>query len=164
MALKSYLAGSEAGESRETGAFFESIGFRPGGRFAILAGLGEFLGGLFLALGFLGPVGPALMITVMLTAIFTVHLGNGFFAFTNGPELPILYIACALTIAIPGPGGYSLDHALSLDSNFSDVLTLIVLGLSILGALGNLGMRRKAKTEIHSSERDSVAAHQSAQP
>ena len=30
------------------GVFFESIGFRPGGRFALAAGLGEFLGGLAL--------------------------------------------------------------------------------------------------------------------
>src|SRR5262245_23073466 len=63
-----------------TGAFFESIGFRPGSRFALAAGSGEFLGGVLLSLGFLGPIGPMLMVSVMLVAILTVHWGHGFFA------------------------------------------------------------------------------------
>jgi putative oxidoreductase len=66
-----------------TGAFLESIGFRPGSRFALMAGLSEFFGGFLLALGFMGPVGPALMVSVMLIAIVTVHLGHGFFASNN---------------------------------------------------------------------------------
>ena len=44
-----------------TGRFFGSLGFRPGRRFATLAGLGELASGLLIALGFLGPVGPAIM-------------------------------------------------------------------------------------------------------
>ena len=46
-----------------TGGFFESLGFRPGRFFAALAGSGELFGGLLLALGFLGPVGPALVLS-----------------------------------------------------------------------------------------------------
>lgn len=86
------------------GAFMESIGFRPGKLFATFAGLGEFLGGLLLALGFLGPIRPALMITVMLVATLTFHRGHGFFNVTGGPELPILYITGALVVALAGPG------------------------------------------------------------
>ena len=51
-----------------TGGFFESLGFRPGRRFAFAAGLSEFIGGWLFALGFLGPVGPALILAVMLVA------------------------------------------------------------------------------------------------
>ena len=43
-------------------------------RFALMAGLSEFFGGFLLALGFMGPVGPALMVSVMPIAIVTVHL------------------------------------------------------------------------------------------
>src|SRR5262249_53716633 len=71
---------------RGIGLFMQSIGFRPGNLFAISAGLGEFLGGLLLALGFLNPMGSALMIAVMLVAVFTYHKGHGFFTMTNGPE------------------------------------------------------------------------------
>ena len=63
-----------------TGGFFEGIGFRPGRAFALLAGLGEFGGGLLTLLGLGGALGPALIVLVMLTAIFTVHVKNGFFA------------------------------------------------------------------------------------
>src|SRR5437868_10602911 len=59
-----------------TGGFMETLGFRPGKTFATAAALGEFFGGLLLLLGFLGPVGPALMISVMTVAMITVHRKN----------------------------------------------------------------------------------------
>lgn len=85
-----------------TGASFESIGFQPGSRFALAAGLGEFLGVLLLALEFLGPIGPALMVSVMLVAILIVLKGHGFFTENGGAELPILYITGAVTVALVG--------------------------------------------------------------
>ena len=51
-----------------TAGFFEQIGFRPGRLFATAAALGEVVSGLLVTLGFLGPVGPALMISVMIVA------------------------------------------------------------------------------------------------
>src|ERR1051326_3975018 len=71
-----------------TGGFFEQLGYRPGKAFAALAGLAEFGGGLFIALGLLGPVGAALTISVMIVAAVTVHLAKGFFASAGGYELP----------------------------------------------------------------------------
>ena len=124
-----------------TGGFFESIGFRPGVRFALAAGLTEFAGGLLLALGLLGPVGPALILSVMLVAILTVHKGHGFFATSNGVELPVLYIAGALAVVLNGPGTYSLDHLLGLSSLWTPVVTAIALAAGILGAFGNLAVR-----------------------
>src|SRR5207237_6327897 len=73
-----------------TGGFFESIGFRPGRLFAAAAGSGEFAGGLLVALGFLGPIGPALMLSVMIVAAVSVHWGH-LFATNNGIEVPLLY-------------------------------------------------------------------------
>src|SRR5690242_8578993 len=60
-----------------TGAFFESIGMRPGRFNAQVAGTSEFLGGLLLALGLLTPLGATLIISVMTVAIITVHGKNG---------------------------------------------------------------------------------------
>ena len=68
------------GGIKGTSVFPESIGFRPGGRFAVMAGLSEFLGGWLVALGLLNPAGSLLMISVMLIAIVTVHLEHGYFA------------------------------------------------------------------------------------
>src|SRR6185436_1701992 len=106
-----------------TGGFFESLGFRPGVLFALAAGLGELGGGLLTAAGFLGPVGPALIILVMLVALFTVHWPNGFFASSNGIELPLMYLTAALPLAVVGPGAYSLDGRLGLIGLFDPATT-----------------------------------------
>src|SRR2546428_12692678 len=67
-----------------TGQFFEMIGFIPGRRHAVRAGLAETGGGLLLALGLLTPVGAALPFSVMLVAAVTVHIKKGFFAQNGG--------------------------------------------------------------------------------
>ena len=75
-----------------TGGYLESVGFRPGRPLAPLAGLSEFGGGVLTALGLFGPLGPALMVAVMIVAM-SQHAGNGFFAMENGVEVPLLYLA-----------------------------------------------------------------------
>jgi putative oxidoreductase len=127
-----------------TGGYFESLGFRPGRVFATAAGLAEFGGGLMLALGFLSPVGAALMISVMLVAAVTVHAENGVFAMTNGIEVPLLYGAAAAALAFIGPGAYSLDAALGLTALWTSAVTLTVVVAGILGGVANLALRRAA--------------------
>src|SRR5687768_44161 len=51
-----------------TGEFFTQIGFRPGRTFAAIASLTEVVAGLLIAVGLLGPIGPALMLSVMIVA------------------------------------------------------------------------------------------------
>ena len=97
-----------------TGGFFAQLGFRPGQLFALLAGLGEFVGGLLVALGLGGPTGPALMICVMVVATLTVHLKNGFYVTKNGFELPLAYMCLATLFAFVGYGTYSLDDMLAV--------------------------------------------------
>jgi putative oxidoreductase len=129
-----------------TGGFFESLGFRPGRLFATLAGLAEFSGGVLTALGFLGPVGQALMISVMIVAAVTVHWSNGLFATSNGLEVPLLYIAGAFMIALAGPGLFSLDALLGLDALWTPKLVWAVLLVGVAGGFGNLLLRRSAPT------------------
>ena len=128
---------------RPTGDFFAQLGFQPGTLFAALAGASEILGGLLVALGFLGPVGPALIISVMIVAVITVHWEHGLFNQNNGYELPLIYSIVALGVALTGFGRYSLDAQLGIASHLSLSLTSVVLGLGVVGALGNLALRRR---------------------
>ena len=127
-----------------TGGFFESLGFRPGRFFAMAAGASELIGGLLVAFGLLGPLGPAMIIAVMIVAIATVHWPHGLFAQNNGFELPLLYIASAVAIALIGNGAYSLDAALGLSWRPEVVWTMLALG--VIGGFANLAIRRAPAT------------------
>jgi putative oxidoreductase len=125
-----------------TAGFFEQLGFQPGKLFATAASLGELTSGFLVATGLFGPIGPALMISVMLVAILTVHLHHGLFAASNGVEVPLLYATVALGFALFGFGSYSLDAALGIARFWTPGLTLVVLGGAVGGAVFNLAFRR----------------------
>ncbi len=124
-----------------TGKYFEALGFRPGKLFAAKAGLGEFVSGLLVALGLLGPFGPGLMLAPMLVAIIVVHRPNGFFAAGNGIEVPYLYAIGALGLAFTGFGDFSLDALLGLTGLATTVIAVAAVGVGVLGALGTLALR-----------------------
>src|SRR2546425_7390088 len=121
---------------------FESLGFRPGSFFAPLAALAELTSGVLLALGLFGPIGPALMLSVMIVAEISVHWPNGLFAMSNGIEVPLLYATGAVALALTGPGSYSLDAWLGLTSLWTPAVKLAALGVGIIGAVANLALRR----------------------
>ncbi len=125
-----------------TGGFFESLGFRPGRAFAAAASLAEVGGGLLVALGFLGPVGPALILSVMIVAALTVHWGNGLLSNSNGIEVPLLYAAGAIALVLTGYGAYSLDAILGLQSLWTPSVVWVVVGLGIVGSIVNLVARQ----------------------
>ncbi|MTE13525.1 DoxX family protein [Nocardia aurantiaca] len=90
---------------RQTTAGFEKLGYHPGRLFGTLAGLCEFTGGTLLFLGLLTPLGAAVAIGTMINAMnATWHHG------LMGYESALLFAVAALTIAIAGPGRFSLDH------------------------------------------------------
>ena len=130
-----------------TGGFFESLGFRPGRFFAAAAGFTELTGGLLLTLGLLGPLGPAMIIAVMIVAMATVHWQHGLFSQNNGIELPLIYSAAAAAIAFVGNGAYSLDAALGL--TWSAEVAWAALGLGVIGGFANLAVRKTAPTAAH---------------
>lgn len=125
-----------------TGGFFESLGFRPGKVFALMAGLGETLGGLLTLLGFGGALGPVLIVLVMLVAIGSVHYTKGFFVTNGGWELNSAYIALALAVAFVGNGTYALDNLLGITflTDYSQIW--YALGAAVVAALANLFARR----------------------
>jgi len=130
-----------------TGGFFESIGFRPGKFFAFAAGFAEFASGLLIALGLLGPIGPALILSVMIVAAVSMHLKGGLFAQNNGIELPLLYSAAAVALALTGFGAYSFDAALGIASIWTPAVIWAALAIGVAGALASLGLRRPPVTE-----------------
>lgn len=125
-----------------TGGLFEQLGFRPGRLFAAAASLGETGSGALVALGLLGPVGPAIMLLVMIVAALAVHRPNGFFAANNGVELAALYGAGALLLAFTGPGAFSLDAVLGLSGLWTPRLDWTAVAAAVLLAGLNVVSRR----------------------
>ena len=125
-----------------TSPFFEQLGFRPGRLFAAVASITELVGGILIALGLFGPVGPAMMLSVMIVAAITVHWKSGFFAASNGIELTLLYGAAAVGLALTGPGLFSLDALFGLEALWSPTLAAVALAIGIVGGIGNLAARR----------------------
>ena len=97
-----------------TGQFFTVLGFPPGRRHALMAALGETVGGVFLAAGLATPAAVAIVVSVMLVAVVTVHLGKGFFTQNGGYEYPLVLTAAAVTVAFTGPGSLSIDALVGL--------------------------------------------------
>ncbi len=104
----------------------QSIGVPAPGLAAWAVGAVEFFGGLALIAGAFVLIVSLLGIANMLTALFTVHLPNGF-NFINitgmtesgptfgmpGYEVNLLYIAGFLALAVAGAGALSVDHVLA---------------------------------------------------
>jgi len=130
-----------------TAGFFEQLGFRPGKLFAGAAAGTETVAGLLVAFGLLGPLGPALIVSVMIVAAATVHWQHGLFASNNGIEVPLLYGVAALTLALTGHGAFSLDAALAL--TWSEPVIWAALAAGVIGGFANLAIRKTAPAPAH---------------
>jgi putative oxidoreductase len=74
-----------------------------------------------------------------------VHWGHGLFAGTNGIEVPLLYAAGAVALALTGPGPFSLDAVLGIDHIWTPTLKVAALAVGAVGGVVNLlGRRRSA--------------------
>ncbi|HXM21860.1 MAG TPA: DoxX family protein [Terriglobales bacterium] len=138
-----------------TGQFFETIGFLPGRRHALMAGLAETGGGLLMALGLFTPIGAALICSVMLVAV-TVHIKKGSFAQNGGYEYTLVLGVAASSVAFTGPGSLSLD---ALFGNTSVALSGASLRCSLVSLAGHFHLfsdarhrRSKLKSLINPSD------------
>jgi len=91
-----------------TGGWLDSIGVKPGVAMALVAGLGELVGGLLFATGVGFWAGAILIAITMLVAIVKVHGQNGLWVTQNGYEYNLALIAVAIGLALVGPGAYVL--------------------------------------------------------
>jgi len=123
-----------------TSGFFENLGFRPGRLFATAASVGEVVSGALIALGLFGPVGPAVMLSIMIVAAVTVHW-HGVFATSNGIELPLLYATGAVAFALTGFGRFSMDAILGLGALWTPAVVAVALTAGVAGGIVNLSLR-----------------------
>ncbi|MGZ6973714.1 MAG: DoxX family protein [Acidimicrobiia bacterium] len=105
------------GKIAGTGRWFESLGMKPGVLHAWLASLTELGAGTMLVLGLLTPLAAAGVVGVMLVALITNHIKNGFFIFRPGEGSESVLTLCMVGLAIGalGAGQWSLDDAIDLD-------------------------------------------------
>lgn len=94
-------------------SWFESLNYPLPVLNAYLAATTEALGVVLLIVGLGTRMISIPLIIVMLVAIATVHLGNGFDAGDNGSEIPLYYIIMLVNLLIIGPGRISLDYLIS---------------------------------------------------
>lgn len=89
---------------------------------ALLVIISEFFGSLALLLGLFSRAAVVGIIAVMVGAVLTTHLPNGFFMNWSGQqagegfEYHLLVVGLALTILIQGSGRFSLDGLFSRES------------------------------------------------
>ena len=80
---------------------------------AVLAMTTEVLGIVLLTLGLGTRIIALPMMFVLVVAIFTTHISNGFAAGDNGFEIPLYYFLMLFALVVYGSGKFSLDHLLS---------------------------------------------------
>lgn len=118
-----------------TGQWMESIGLRPGRRWAALAGTLETLGGLCFGLGVFSPLGTVFICAVMLMAIARVHWSKGLWVANGGSEYPLTTIAVTVGVALAGPGRYAFERQVGLSLPTVPVLIGgLVLALLVVAA------------------------------
>jgi putative oxidoreductase len=109
---------------RGTAGFFGSLGFRNPLVMALVAGTSETAGALF-ALGLLTPFAALAVASVMVVAVGSVHVNNGFWVSNGGFE-------------------YSLDRVIGWSGTLSGLWWGVgVLGVSLLGGLIVLSTREQ---------------------
>jgi putative oxidoreductase len=89
--------------------FFAAQSIPAAGLMAPVIGATETVGGVLLIVGLATPPVAAALTIDMLVALFTTHIGNGFFAPDGGFELVLLLAGASATLALAGPGRYSVD-------------------------------------------------------
>jgi putative oxidoreductase len=126
-----------------TGQSFAALGFHPGRRHALMAGIVEIGGGLSLALGLLTPIGAAIVFSVMLVAALSVHVKQGFFITSGGYEYNLVLGMAGLVFAFTGPGLLSIDAAFGLATS-GPLWGVAAFIVGSLGAFVQLAQRRSA--------------------
>ncbi len=91
-----------------TQEFFGGIGIPLAGLMAWVVALVEFVGGLMVLAGAYIRIPAVLLAIIMLVAIFTVKLEQGFSAL----RIDLMLLVAALALYLLGSGSYSLDSKL----------------------------------------------------
>ncbi len=109
-----------------TAGWFDSIGMRPGRLHARFAAGGEILAGGFLAVGLLTSFAALGFVGLMTVAWYTSHRSSGFFIIKEGWEYVMVLAVVATTIAMLGPGQFSVDDALGIADDLDGYVGLAI--------------------------------------
>lgn len=146
-----------------TAQFLGSLRLRPPRVWAIAVAVSEITAGLLTITGLLGPVGPALILAVMLAAIMLVHWRHGFWNTDGGFEFPALLAVTATGLSLMGHGRYALDEVLGLDLHEAEII-VPTLVIAVLGTLAGIVIGRHMGQDLQPgggapSAADSRLAH-----
>ncbi|HEY9313571.1 DoxX family protein [Williamsia sp.] len=112
--------GVKHGRSLEgTAGWFGSIGFRKPKLQAQASAVVEVGAGAAIVAGAATPLAASAVVGTMAVAARSVHQPNGFFITSEGWEYVANLAAAAVALAAIGPGRFSVDRALGLDSKLS---------------------------------------------
>ena len=84
---------------------------------AYMAASTEIVGVVLLTIGLLTRLISVPLIVIMIVAITTVHMANGFSAGSNGFEIPLYYMIFLLVFVGNGAGKFSLDRLIFGEKN-----------------------------------------------
>lgn len=137
------LFGAFGGPGPEkTAQMMHSLGLRPGEQQAKMAASAEMTSGALMALGLGGPIGPAMVTSIMLVAIETVHRPKGYWNTNGGFEMNAMILMLALLLANEGYGSLSLDNAIRLSRKLRPLHAWLAIAGGIGGALAILAQRQ----------------------
>lgn len=121
--------------------WFDGMGMRPGWLHARFAAFGEIAAGMCLAFGLLTTFAGLGFVGLMSVAARTDHRGKGFFIIKQGWEYVMVLGVVAVTVAILGPGEWSVDHALGIDDDLDGYVGLLIAaGGGLAAAVGLLAV------------------------
>ena len=121
--------------------WFDGMGMRPGWMHARFAAFGEIAAGLCLATGLLTTFAALGFVGLMSVAGWTDHRGKGFFIIKQGWEYVMVLAVVAVTIAMLGPGEWSVDRLLGIDDELDGYVGLIIAaGGGLTAAVGLLAV------------------------
>ena len=129
------------GKLKGTAGWFGSMGMKWPKWQARLAAATEIGAGLLFVIGLATPFAAAGFIALMIVAIVTAHLKNGFFVFKPGQgwEYCASIAVTAFAVGTIGAGKFSIDHAIHKDvSGWTGAIIAAALGIG--GAALQLGI------------------------
>ena len=141
------------GGIQKTSAAMARQRFTPAWLWTWVAAIGEFGGGLLLALGLFSPFGGFGVLGAMLVAIVASHLHKGFWNRNGGVEFPLMIALPALALTLIGPGAISLDNIFKIA--LPEPTSWIVLAA---GTLLTVGAALQSRTLAAPAASDSVGA------
>ncbi|ETD33281.1 DoxX family protein [Williamsia sp. D3] len=129
--------GLKHGRSIEgTAGWFGSIGFKQPKLQARASAVVEVGAGVAIVAGAGTPLASAAVVGTMAVAARSVHLPNGFFITSEGWEYVANLSVAALALAALGPGRWSIDRSLGLDTKLSPNQAAALAAGVGLGAAG----------------------------